>query len=241
MRLSNSPASITKRGAVIEIVNEPIFQYLSSYAYQPGLVYLAIFVLMYLSSFGLPIPEEVTLLSVGFLAFMGSRPDLFPPQVPDAVPISAVSVAIVCSIAVLSSDMFVYGIGRFFGRKALDVPLMRKFFSADAQERVENFTKRYGLWAVGAFRFMPGLRFPGHLLCGCFRLPFLVFLAVDGFAVIISVPTQVLLIAYYGEEILWFLKTFKVFVLFAVISGLTIYFLRVWLRKRAQKALVQEK
>ena len=57
----------------MEIANQPIFHYLAQYAYQPEWVYAAVFGMMLASGFGLPLPEEVTLISLGALAFMGTR------------------------------------------------------------------------------------------------------------------------------------------------------------------------
>ena len=43
-----------------------ITEFFSQYAYSPMLVYSAICLFMILSAFGLPIPEEIVLISAGF-------------------------------------------------------------------------------------------------------------------------------------------------------------------------------
>ena len=215
----------------MDFANEPIFQTLSAYAYQPWMIYGLVILMMYLSSFGLPLPEEVTLLSAGFIAFMGNRPDLFPPPPGAGEPVNAYVLAGVATFAVASSDFLIYLIGRIWGSKALDTRFVKKFLQDERRAKIERFTKKYGALAVGIFRFTPGLRFAGHLLCGTFRLPAWKFLLVDAFVVLISVPTQVLLIAFYGEEILSFLKTFKI-VIFSVLAVLgIIYAYRKWKQK----------
>jgi membrane protein DedA with SNARE-associated domain len=220
----------------MDFANEPIFQYLSVYAYQPWVIYSLVILMMYLSSFGLPLPEEVTLLSAGFIAFMGSRPDLFPPPDGAGAAVDPYVLAFVASFAVASSDFLIYFIGRIWGSKALETKLSRRFINPARQEKIEKFTKKYGALAVGIFRFTPGLRFAGHLLCGAFKLPSWKFIIVDSFAVLISVPTQILLIAFYGEEIFGFLKTFKL-VIFSVLGVVGIfYFLRKWKQSPELKA-----
>ncbi|MGZ3746944.1 MAG: DedA family protein, partial [Pseudobdellovibrionaceae bacterium] len=62
----------------MSIFQEPIFQWLSQYAYQPELVYTALLGMMLMSAIGLPLPEEVTLVSIGVLVFMGANPQHFP-------------------------------------------------------------------------------------------------------------------------------------------------------------------
>ena len=67
------------------------------------------------------------------------------------------------------------------------------------------------------------------------HFPFLKFIAIDGLAILISVPTQVLLANHFGEHILGIIKKFKL-VLFSVIALVALYFLfkkaREVLRKR---------
>ncbi len=215
----------------MEFANEPIFQTLSAYAYQPWIIYSLVILLMYLSSFGLPLPEEVTLLSAGFIAFMGNRPDLFPPPPGAGDPVSPYTLAVVAAFAVGSSDFLIYSVGRFWGSKVLDTKFVRRFLREDSRKKIEGFTMKYGALAVGLFRFTPGLRFAGHVLCGAFQLPAWKFLAVDTFVVILSVPTQVLLIAFYGEEILTFLKTFKIIIFSGLAIVGIIYAYRKWTTK----------
>jgi membrane protein DedA with SNARE-associated domain len=160
----------------------------------------------------LPLPEEVTLISVGILAFMGSHPHIFPPPFEGAPVVNVHVAAWVSFFAVVGSDTLIYFIGRVYGRRAVAHPRMQRFVSPEAFAKVENWTNKYGIYAVAMFRFTPGVRFPGHIACGMLRLPLWKFLAVDGIAALLSVPTQVYLIAFYGEAILSKLQEFKYFV-----------------------------
>lgn len=215
----------------MEFANEPIFQWLAQFAYQPYMVYAGLVGMMLLSAFGLPLPEEVTLISVGILAFMGSHPDHFPPPYPGAPVVNVHTAAIVAFFAVFLSDFLIYGVGKVFGRKLLYHPRTQKMFSPALMKRVEEWTHKYGAYACGIFRFTPGIRFPGHLACGMLHFPVWKFLLIDGLAAAISVPTQIYLLAHYGEPILMKLRQFKL-VLFAVIGVLLIYFLVKKIREK---------
>jgi membrane protein DedA with SNARE-associated domain len=211
---------------------------MSQFAYQPGIVYAALIGMMLLSAVGLPIPEELTLISVGILAFMGAHPEHFPPPYPNAPVVSVHMASIIAFIAVVMGDTVIYGMGRLFGRKLLYHPRVRRFFPEDMMKRVEEWTHKYGAYACGIFRFTPGLRFPGHLACGMLQYPLWKFLLIDGTAALISVPTQIYLLAHYGEPILTKLRQFKI-VLFSVIGLLLIYFIvkklrQRWIQRRAQ-------
>lgn len=202
------------------------------------MVYLAIVSMMFLSAFGLPLPEEVTLLSAGLLAFMGSHPHLFPPPYEGAPFVQPIPAAIVASLSVFGADFLVYSIGRRWGRRVLNHPRMQKAMSPELILKAEQFTRRYGMLATGIFRFTPGLRFPGHLLCGTLRLAPWKFALVDLIAVGISVPTQVLLLAYYGEPILSALRQFKIYFFSALAVVLVIWvgykIRKRWLQKRIE-------
>lgn len=204
--------------------HEPIFIWLSQFAYEPAMVYLAVIGMMLLSSVGFPLPEEVTLLSVGLLAFIGMHPDRFPPPYPGATGVNVHIAAIVAFFAVLFSDTFIYLIGKKYGRKLLQKPSIQRFVSPTMLEKVENWTSKYGVYACFAFRFTPGLRFPGHLACGFLKFPMWKFVSVDAFAAGISVPTQIYLMAIYGDPILEKLREFKL-ILFSVFALVLVYFL----------------
>lgn len=218
----------------MDLAHEGIFLWLSQFAYQPMMVYCLIVLMMTLSAFGLPIPEEVTLLSAGFLAHMGAHPELYPPPYAGAPVVDPVVAALVSTVSVFCTDLLIYGIGRKWGRKLIVHPWMARFFSPQLLERAESFTSRYGMLATGIFRFTPGIRFPGHLLCGILKFSVWKFMLVDGIAVMISVPTQVLLIAHYGDHILGALRQFKTFV-FAALGIALVAFIAVKLKQRFQK------
>jgi len=215
----------------LEFANEPIFQWMSQFAYQPGTVYIALVGMMLLSAIGLPLPEEMTLISVGVLAFMGANPQHFPPPFPGAPVVNVHTAAAIAFFAVFFSDFLIYTIGRVFGRKLLYHPRVHKMFPPHLMKRVEEWTHKYGTYACGIFRFTPGIRFPGHLACGMLHFPVWKFLLIDGIAALISVPTQIYLLAHYGEPILMKLRQFKL-VVFAVIAILLIYFLFKKIREK---------
>jgi membrane protein DedA with SNARE-associated domain len=223
--------------SIAEITQSPIFAWLAQFAYHPQYVYLGIVAMMLASSFGLPIPEEVTLLSAGFLAFMGSRPDLFPPPYVGAPVVNMHEAAWISFFAVLGSDFLIYCVGRKYGRKLLTETRLKKVISAERLAKVESWTQKYGYFAVFIFRFTPGVRFPGHLACGILKFPVIKFLSVDCFAALISVPTQIYLLAIYGEHIMIYLKQFKI-VIFAVIAAILVYLIyRRWLEHRSATKL----
>lgn len=212
----------------MSIASEPLFQWLSNYAYEPTTVYLAIFLLMFASGFGFPLPEEVTIISVGLLAYMGAHPELFPPPTDTASVVNGYEAAAFTAIAVFSADMLVFFIGRTAGRKIVRSTLFQKVFPADVMKRVDNFLHKYGSFAAFLFRFTPGLRFPAHIFLGMSPFSKWKFALIDGLAVLISVPTQIILVYKFGEPILAMISKMKS-ILLVVIALVVVY----WLVKKA--------
>ncbi|MCS6838113.1 MAG: DedA family protein [Bdellovibrionaceae bacterium] len=208
----------------MSLAEEPIFIWLSQFAYEPEMVYGSLIVMMFLSSFGLPIPEEVTLLSVGLLTYLGAHPEIFPPPFEGAKSINLTWAMVIATLAVWVSDFVVFLIGRHFGTVLLRQPWLRRVFPQSAQEKIEHWTQKYGAYTCAIFRFTPGLRFPGHLAYGMMKFPAWKFLLIDGAAVLISVPTQIYLMATYGEAILGTLKEFKV-IMFSLLGILLLILL----------------
>jgi membrane protein DedA with SNARE-associated domain len=217
--------------------DNPIISFLLGYAYEPIYVYFVISGLLIASSFGLPFPEEVTLLSAGLLAHIGSHPELYPPPYPGATGVNVVATATICFFAVLLSDLLVFALGKHFGPRLLKNRFAGKIFKPEIFEKIASWTERFGPFACGVFRFTPGLRFPGHFSCGCFGLSYTKFLLIDGTAALLTVPTQVLLMAYYGQEILGVLKNVKIVVGCLVVLGVIIFLVKRKMSHRKAAAI----
>lgn len=214
-----------------------LVQFFSEYAYQPWSVYAFIVIFMTASSFGLPIPEELTLVSAGLVAYMARNPQEFPPPTPDAVGVNLTLLSIICFVAVLGSDFIIYFLGRFFGNRLMQTKLFENKIGGDSFKKIQKWFDKYGFLAIGIFRFTPGVRFPGHLSCGAMKVPIWKFLLVDGTAALISVPTQVVIVALYGEVILARLKEFKMIIIGVAAVILCAYLIRKLILKKRKKSL----
>lgn len=210
-----------------------ISQIFSQYAYAPWLVYGAICLFMLLSAFGLPIPEEVVLISAGFVGYMSLHPDLYPPPSPDAERINVYVMAGVAFFAVMGADFLIYMLGKRIGPRLFKMRWFSRLVNDQALAKIQNWTQRYGYWAVFIFRFTPGVRFPGHLMCGAMGLSAWRFVLIDTIAAGFSVPTQVLLVSFYGEVILQSFTRFKIIFISALAIALLGYIAySIWQRRR---------
>jgi membrane protein DedA with SNARE-associated domain len=222
----------------IEFTEAGLLNFFAPFAYQPFQVYTFVICFMFASSFGLPIPEELTLIAVGLVANMGQHPEIYPPPTPGAQPIGVGTLCLVAFFAVFLSDVLVYLIGKYFGAKIIKTKFFQKQVAGAGWDKVNSWFQRFGGWACGIFRFTPGIRFPGHLSCGLLGIPLWKFCLIDGLAALISVPTQVYLIATYGRIVLSYLKEVKMYILIAAGIALVVWLGRkIYLKNFAKSTL----
>lgn len=219
----------------IELSEAGLFNFFGQFAYEPAQVYTFVFLFMLAASFGLPIPEELTLISVGLVANMANHSDLYPPPYPGAEGVNTITLCIVSFLAVFLSDLVVYLVGKIFGGRIIKTKFFQKQVAGAGFEKINSWFQKYGGWACGIFRFTPGLRFPGHLSCGLLGIPLWKFCAVDGMAALLSVPTQVYVVATYGRVVLEYLKEIKIYLLITAAVCLVIWLGRKVYLKNVRK------
>lgn len=150
--------------------------------------YMAVFGILILCGFGLPVPEDITLVSGGVIAGL----DLANPH----------TMVIVCLGGVLIGDSTMFIAGRVFGYRIQRIRTFRKILSPRRFSHIQRKFKQYGLSLLFIARFLPGLRSPIFLVAGMSRrIPYLTFLLIDGFAAIISVPVWVYLGYFFADNL----------------------------------------
>jgi membrane protein DedA with SNARE-associated domain len=150
-------------------------------------VYAKLAGLLLLCGLGLPIPEDISLISAGYLAHLGK--------------VEIHSIFAVCFAAVLGGDSLAFTIGRLFGTKILASRLGHRYFNPKRQRRVRAYFRRYGSKVIFIARFLPGLRFSIFLSAGMLRVRPYVFIVYDSLAALLSVPFLVYLAYYFGDQI----------------------------------------
>jgi membrane protein DedA with SNARE-associated domain len=149
--------------------------------------YFFVFGILLLCGLGLPIPEDITLFVGGMLSYYG---------VTDVWTMIAV-----CFIGVLFGDSIIFALGSHYGRRmAQRWPFSRLLTPQRLAEVRTKFHDR-GNKLIFAARFMPGLRAPIFFSAGTLHLPFRVFFFYDGLAALISVPTIIGAVYYFGDEV----------------------------------------
>ena len=143
--------------------------------------------ILLLCGFGLPIPEDISLIAAGYFSWKG---------------VLNVHLAfLVCLSAVLVGDTAAFLMGRLFGRQVLSSALARRYFTPRRQLRVRAYFRKFGSKVVLVGRFTPGLRFTIFFTAGTLHVRPSVFIIYDFSAALVSVPALVYSAWFFGHQI----------------------------------------
>lgn len=149
--------------------------------------YIFIFSFLMACGLGLPIPEDVTLFAAGLSAYYGLT--------------NLWIIIVVSYLGIILGDSIIYYLGAVYGRKLTKKWFFGKLITEDRLTVVRKEFHKRGNKVIFAARFMPGLRAPIFFSAGTLHLPYRVFLFYDGFAALISVPTIIGAVFYFGDQL----------------------------------------
>lgn len=186
--------------------------------------YAAVFLVLVACGFGVPIPEDITLIAGGVISGLGHT--------------NVHVMNIVGLLGVLVGDGIMFMLGRRFGANILKVRFVAKVMPPHRYAQVQEKFDKYGNWVLFVARFLPGLRTPIFISAGMSgKVSFWRWLAMDGFAALISVPLWVYL-GYFGAANKdWLMEKahqfqYGLFTLIGIGAAVLGYF---WWRKRQRR------
>jgi membrane protein DedA with SNARE-associated domain len=187
--------------------------------------YGGIFVVLLLGSLGLPIPEEVPIVTAGILSHQGTMRWWL--------------ALATCVIGVLSGDVVLYWAGRHWGDRVLEQPFVGRLLDRRRLEQIEAGYRRRGALIVFLARNVMGLRAAAFVGAGVVGLPFRKFVAADGTAVAYGVPLNFGLAYLFSRHLHRVLAEVHrvegwLALAIVVVGGAWVYFV---LRRRGERAL----
>ena len=183
--------------------------------------YFAVLFVLIICGFGVPIPEDITLVSGGVISGLGY---------------TNVHIMLVVSLfGVLLGDSTMYWLGRIYGTKILRFRPIRRFLTLERLRMVRSKFEQYGNRVLFVARFLPGLRAPIYMVAGITRrVSFIRFLLLDFFAAIISVPIWVYLGDFGASNLDWLHEQIKKgqSIIYILIALLALYLVWKWRKGR---------
>ena len=172
---------------------ESLIEFFTTYGY------FAVFGVLLISGFGIPIPEDITLVAGGFISSLSC-----------SIESSFLTALQLCNqvhimfgvgmLGVLVGDSAMFLIGHIFGQRILHIKFFSKIITAQRYEWAGEKFRKHGSLFIFIARFMPGIRSPIFVIAGITRqVSYLKFMLIDGVAALISVPVWVYL-GFWAER-----------------------------------------
>ncbi|MGD0884534.1 MAG: DedA family protein [Thermodesulfovibrionales bacterium] len=139
--------------------------------------YAGLFILLVLGCIGLPLPEDTTLILCGFLISAGV--------------VRPIPALIVIYGGILISDLFLYFIGRKYGRMIVTHRRFRRILSPQKLSVLEKKFNEKGILVILIGRHLIGLRAQIFLVAGVTRMSSLKFLLADAFSSLFTIALMV--------------------------------------------------
>ncbi|UOO82670.1 DedA family protein [Uruburuella testudinis] len=191
--------------------------------------YAAVFLVLVACGFGVPIPEDVTLVAGGVISGLGYA--------------NVHVMVAVGLLGVLVGDGLMFMAGRVFGHRILKARFVARVMTPKRYAQVQEKFDKYGNRVLFVARFLPGLRTPIYITAGISRkVSYMRFLMMDGLAALVSVPVWVYLGAYGAENTEWLMQKihqfqYGLFVLIGIGAAVLGYF---WWKKRQRLRFYRE-
>jgi membrane protein DedA with SNARE-associated domain len=144
---------------------------------------------------GVPLPEDVVLVTGGFLVFLGEARL-------DAMMLTGM-------LGILFGDSILYFFGHHFGESvSCRWPFKLLLTPSKRQTVMDGFVK-HGEKIVVTARFMPGVRAVTYFFAGSSGMSYFRFLFFDSLASLISAPLFIFLGYHFGARIHWVIQAVR--------------------------------
>lgn len=168
-----------------------MFEHLITIFSQYG--YIAVFAVLVMCGFGLPIPEDVTLVAGGVICALSKETDYI---------LSIHYMIIITLCGVLFGDGIMFSLGRYLGPRVTRIPGLRHVITPQNYAKIQEKARHHGDKILFIARFLPGLRAPIFVISGIsHRVSLIKFFVMDGSAALISVPFLVYLGYFFADDI----------------------------------------
>jgi len=185
--------------------------------------YVGLFALLIAAGLGIPFPEDISLMTGGYLARQGVT-SLWPTLV-------------VGYVGVVIGDLLIFRVGRRLKQGVYTHPRLGKLLTPKRRQWIEEHFRKRGILTVVIARHAAGLRAPTFLIAGTSDMPTWKFVLADAFSSIITVPAVTYLGYLFADNLekardqihridLWALGVL-------LLMGLSVFVYRVLQRRRA--------
>lgn len=154
--------------------------------------YLGLFVLLVLATLGFPFPEDAILILCGFMI----AHDVVEP----------VPAILILSAGMICTDIFLYHIGRKYGRMVVAHQRFSRIISPRRIRKLSRSFEKWGIFVIFFGRHLVGLRAQIFLVAGILKMPRTKFVLADTLSSFITIALMVGT-GYWGGNYIEMIKT----------------------------------
>ncbi len=190
--------------------------------------YLVLFGLLFTCGLGMPIPEDIPLLTCGALIGAGKM-HLLP--------------AAFCAWGgIIGGDCVLYYLSHRFGLGITKAPLIGKHVTAARIVQAERMFEKYGVWVVAIGRLFAGIRGAMVIAAGTIRFSFIKFFIADGLAAVVSGGLFIWLGTQFGapENRHWIqhkIKEYSTVIFWGLVIFVVLFIAYKWWRRKGHRSV----
>ena len=186
-----------------------------------GLVaYLAVLACLMAGALGLPVPEDLALITAGVLVHLGQAEFWL--------------MLGVCYVGILTGDLVIFRIGWMAGPALFRQRWVKRFMSSKKLHSIRVGLEKKTFVTIVVARHLFYLRTATFLVCGSVRMSFMRFLVADAIAALITAPLMVSL-GYIGAQnydlMLQYIRQVKTALLLGGVITFTVVGVYIWRRR----------
>jgi membrane protein DedA with SNARE-associated domain len=139
--------------------------------------YFGLFLLLVLGAVGFPFPEDAVLILCGFM-------------IHNAV-VQPMPALVIVGFGMLTTDFFLYYVGRKYGRKIVSHKRFRRVISSRRLVRLKRLFEKWGVFVIFLGRHLVGLRSQIFLVAGVLKMPRIKFVLADAVSSAVTMTIMV--------------------------------------------------
>jgi membrane protein DedA with SNARE-associated domain len=136
--------------------------------------YVLVFLMLLAGAVGLPMPEDIALITGGILVSSGQS--------------NLLLMSLVCYTGIIAGDLIIYRIGWIAGPTILRKRWARRYFSVHRIRSLRGNLEKRTFLTIMVARHLFYLRTATFLFCGAVRVSFIRFIVADAIAALITTP-----------------------------------------------------
>lgn len=168
-------------------MSEFLINFINIFSNYESIILFIPFVILIFCGLGLPLPEDILLITLGYLVFNGYG--------------NIYMALILGYLGIMIGDSIIFFLGNKYGVQIVKNKIFSKVFTKERLRRAKRFTLDHGKKTLFFARFLPGLRTAVFFSCATLKVKFRTFFIIDSIAALLSAPIFVLLGYYFGNKI----------------------------------------